>query len=258
MAKQHDDNSVLRNRLNFLPYSKKESKQIQNGNLSSAIDVKSVRDLFIFSEKQLGTKSFGKMEAWIEEENKNVRRAKRDFNHHGNLLRRLRTETSSKVNYKFVPSPEFKPGSYYLLPEKRSSFDYNSARVARSVPAHYYITPRNQPCQNNITRKEFCEVIGKEMCFECNGAKLREKFNLKMNSLYPFLEYDKVKRPYGYCPRAVRLTEPLPSRVDWRVLGVQGGDCASSMSTPGIQSGREKCSGDTPMRVFIKPRPCTS
>ena len=258
MAKQHDDNCVLRNRLNFLPYSKKESKQIQNGNLPSAIDVKSVRDLFVFSEKHLGTKSFGKMEVWIEDESKKVKRAKRDFNHHGNFLRRLRTETSREVNYKFVPSPEFKPGSYYLLPEKRSSFDFNSARVARSVPAHSFITPRNQLCQSNITRKEFCEVVGKEMCFECNGAKLRDKFNHKMNSLYPFLEYDKVKRPYGYCPRAVCLTEPLPSRVDWGVLGVQRGDCASSMSARGIQSGRGKCSGDSPVRVFIKPRPYTS
>ena len=247
----------------LLPYSKIESKQIQDGNLPSSNDVKSVRDLFIFSEKHCEAKSFGKMEAWIDEENtKTMKKIKRDFRHSGNFIRSLRAEASSDAAYKLVPSPEFKPGSFFLLPLNVCGSDYNASRTDRCVPSYTYIKPSNQLCRNNVMRKEFCEVIGKELCLDCNGGKLRERFNHKMNSLYPCLEYDKDKRPYGYCPRAVRLTEPLPSRVDRRpkslTYDVPGRDRASLMVSRGIHPERDGSPSGSPIRIVIKPRPYTS
>ena len=260
MAERLNGAECVPRRCISLPYSKIESKQIQDGFLPSSNDVKSVRDLFIFSEKHCEAKSFGKMEAWINEENTKAMNVKRDFRHSGNFLRSLRAEASSDAAYKLVPSPEFKPGSYFLLPQNVYGSDYTAARIDRCVPSYTYIKPSNQLCRNNVMRREFCEVIGKELCIDCNGGKLRERFNHKMNSLYPCLEYDKDKRPYGYCPRAVRLTEPLPSRVDRRPksLTLPGRDRASLMVSRGIRSGWDESFNDSPIRVFIKPRPYTS
>lgn len=265
MAKNRhgDDNGVRGLSHILLPNSKIKSKQIQDGNLLFSNDVKSVRDLFIFSEKHCEANSFGKMEAWINEESRKAKRAKRDFQHsgHGNLLSRLRAEALNEVTYKFVPSPEFKPGSYFLLPENSSGVqDYTAVRIDRCVPSYTYIKPSNQQCRNNVMRREFCEVVGKELCVDCNGSNLRERFKRKMNSLYPLLEYDRDKRPYGYCPRAVRLTEPLPSRVgrQRKSLTLAGRERATLVDARGIRSGRDKSFSDAPIQVFIKPRPYTS
>ena len=259
MARKHDLNSVQRRQI-LLPYSKNKSKQIQDGNVLPSNGVKSVRDLFIFSEKHCEEKSFGKMEAWINDEGRKSKRIKRGFQHSGNFPRSLRAEASSEVTYKLVASPEFKPGNYFLLPENPSGFDYNAARINRCVSSYTYIKPSYQLCRNNVMRKEFCEVVGKELCLDCNGGKLREKFNHKINSLYPCLEYDSDKRPYGYCPRAVRLTEPLPSKLDERPNNVTspGRGCVTSMGARGTRSGRDKTLHDTAIQVFIKPRPYTS
>lgn len=62
-------------------------------------------------------------------------------------------------------------------------------------------------------RKMFCEVIGSEMCVDCNGGKLRVKFNNKVNFFYLFFEYDKEKRFYGYCLRVFCLMEFLLLRI---------------------------------------------
>lgn len=258
-TKRHSENSVRQSHI-LVPYSKIKSKQIQDGNLVSSDDVKNVRDLFIFSEKHCETKSFSKMEAWINEGSRKTKRVKRDFQHSGNFLTSVRTEASSEATYKFVPSPEFKPGSYFLLPENPTSSNYTASRIDRCVPSYTYFRPSNQLCKNNVTRKEFCEVFGKELCLDCNGRRLRETFNYKMNALYPCLEYDKDKRPYGYCPRAVRLTEPLPSRVDRRPksLTLPGSDRATLMGARGISTGRDKTFSEMPIQVFIKPRPYTS
>lgn len=260
MARMHKHDNIQRGSHRILlPYNMIQSKQIQDGNLVSADDVKSVRDLFIFGEKHCEPKSFGKMEAWINEESRKKKRTKRDFQHSGNFLSSLRAEASNEVTYKFVPSPEFKPGSYFLLPENSSSFGYDAVRLDRCVPSYTYIKPTNQLCRNNFMRREFCEVVGKDLCIDCNGGKLRQKFNHKMDSLYPCLEYNKEKRPYGYCPRAIRLTEPLPSRLEQRPksLNLYGrGHTALSGNIRGIY--RDDYESDSPMKVVIKPRPYTS
>lgn len=261
MARIHKDDNIKRGSYRILlPYSKIESKQIQDGNLVSSDDVKSVRDLFIFGEKHCEPKSFGKMEAWINEESRKTKRTKRHFQHSGNFLKSLRAEASNEVTCKFVPSPEFKPGSYFLLPESSPGLEYDAVRFDRCVPSYTYIKPTDQLCRNNITRKEFCEVVGKELCVDCNGGKLRQRFNHKMDSLYPCLEYNKEKRPYGYCPRAMRLTEPLPSRIEQRPksLNLYGrGRTTLSGDIRGIRR-LDDCDSDTPIKVFIKPRPFTS
>ena len=117
MARKHDLNSVQRRQI-LLPYSKNKSKQIQDGNVLPSNGVKSVRDLFIFSEKHCEEKSFGKMEAWINDEGRKSKRIKRGFQHSGNFPRSLRAEASSEVTYKLVASPEFKPGNYFFVARK--------------------------------------------------------------------------------------------------------------------------------------------
>lgn len=206
---------------------------------------------------------------------------KRHFQHSGNFLGNLRAEMSNEVSYKLLPSPEFKPGSYFLLPESSLGLEYDAGRFDRCVPSYTDIKPTDQLCRNNVMRREFCEVVGKELCIDCNGGKLRQEFNHKMNSLYPCLEYDKDKRPYGYCPRAIRLTDPLPSRVQQRPkrLSLYGrsrsalsGDIRGDINIPATKKkGRliagygdiratpwDGCDNDTPIKVFIKPRPYTS
>ena len=237
------------------------SKQIQEGNFLYSDDVKSVRDLFTYSEKHCEAKSFGKMEAWINEKSKKTSPVRRGFQQSTSFLGRLRAETSNDVTYKFVASPEFKPGSYFLLPENQPSFDYNASRIDRCVPSHSYIKPNNRLCKDNFMRKEFCEVVGKELCLNCNGGRLRERFNRKISSLYPCLEYDKDKRPYGYCPRAVRLTEPLPSRMEMlpkEGLSLTGRESVALEDARRIRSGRDNSLSNTTIQVFIKPRPYTS
>lgn len=260
---QKNDNIQRGSRRILLSYSRNQSKQIQDGKLVSSDDVKSVRDLFIFGEKHCEPKSFGRMEAWISEERRKSKRMKRQFQHTGNFLGSLRAEMSNVVSYKLVSSPEFKPGSYFLLPESSPGLDYDAFRFDRCVPSYTYIKPTDQQCRNNVMRREFCEVVGKELCVDCNGGKLRQKFNHKMNSLYPCLEYDKDKRPYGYCPRAIRLTEPLPPRVEQRPksLNLCGrGRATFSGDIRGDIGGtrRDGCDFDAPIEVFIKPRPYTS
>lgn len=240
---------------------KSHSEQIQEGDFPYSNDVKSVRDLFIYSEKHCEAKSFGKMEAWINEKSKKSWPVRRGFHEQSvSFLGRLRAETSNDVTYKFVPSPEFKPGCYFLLPENQPSFDYNASRIDQCVPSYSYIEPNNRSCKDNFMRKEFCEVVGKELCLNCNGGRLRERFNRKISSLYPCLEYDKDKRPYGYCPRAVRLTEPLPSRMKMQPndLSLTGRESIALGDARRIRSGRDKSLSNTRMQVFMKPRPYTS
>ena len=260
MARIQKKDNIQRGSRRILPtYSRIQSKQIQDGNLVSSDDVKSVRDLFIFGEKHCEPKSFGKMEAWISEESRKSKRMKRHFQHSGNFLESLRAEVSSEVSYNLVPSPEFKPGSYFLLPESSSGLEYDAVRFDKCVPSYTYIKPTDQLCRNNVMRKEFCEVVGREMCVDCNGGKLRQKFNNKMDCLYPCLEYDKDKRPYGYCPRAIRLTEPLPSRVEQRLKSLNlYGRGRTTLSEDIRGTGRNGCESDTPIKVFIKHRPYTS
>lgn len=260
---QKNDNIQRGSRPILLSYSRIQSKQIQDGNLVSSDDVKSVRDLFIFGEKHCEPKSFGRMEAWISEERRKSKRMMRQFQHTGNFLGSLRAEMSNEVSYKFVPSPEFKPGSYFLLPESSPGSDYDALRFDRCVPSYTYIKPIDQLCRNNVMRREFCEVVGKELCVDCNGGKLRQKFNHKMDSLYPCLEYDKNKRPYGYCPRAIRLTEPLPLRVEQRPKSLNLGGRGRATFSGDIRGDiggarRDGCDFDAPIKVFIKPRPYTS
>ena len=69
------------------------SKQIQEGNFLYSDDVKSVRDLFIYSEKHCETKSFGKMEAWINEKSKKTSPVRGGFQQSASFLGRLRAET---------------------------------------------------------------------------------------------------------------------------------------------------------------------
>lgn len=261
MARIEKNDNIQRGSL--LPYSRIQSKQIQDGNMDSSDDVKSVRDLFIFGEKHCEPKSFGRMEAWISEESRKSKRMKRHFQHSGNFLGNLRAEMSNEVSYKLLPSPEFKPGSYFLLPESSLGLEYDAGRFDKCVPSYTDIKPTDQLCRNNVMRREFCEVVGKELCIDCNGGKLRQEFNHKMNSLYPCLEYDRDKRPYGYCPRVIRLTDPLPPRVQQRPkrLSLYGrsrsalsGDIRGDIrATPW-----DGCDNDTPIKAFIKPRPYTS
>ena len=261
MARIKKNNNIQRGGL--LSYSRIQSKQIQDGNLDSSDDVKSVRDLFIFGEKHCEPESFGRMEAWINEERRKSKGMKRHFQDSGNFLGGLRAEMSNEVSYKLLPSPEFKPGSYFLLPESSPGLEYDAGRFDRCVHSYTYIKPTDQLCRNNVRRREFCEVVGKELCIDCNGGKLRQEFNHKMDSLYPCLEYDKNKRPYGYCPRAIRVTEPLLSRVQQRPkrLSLYGRSrTALSENICGDICGtrRDGRDNDTPIKVFIKPRPYTS
>lgn len=261
MARIEKNDNIQRGSL--LPYSRIQSKQIQDGNMDSSDDVKSVRDLFIFGEKHCEPKSFGRMEAWISEESRKSKQMKRHFQHSGNFLGNLRAEMSNEVSYKLLPSPEFKPGSYFLLPESSLGLEYDAGRFDRCVPSYTDIKPTDQLCRNNVMRREFCEVVGKELCIDCNGGKLRQEFNHKMNSLYPCLEYDRDKRPYGYCPRAIRLTDPLPSRVQQRSKRLSlCGRSRSALSGDirgDIRATRwDGCDNDTPIKAFIKPRPYTS
>lgn len=255
---QKNDNIQLGS---LLSYSRIQSKQIQDGNLvSSNRDVKSVRDLFIFGEKHCEPKSFGRMEAWISEESRKLNRMKRHFQHSGNFLGSLKAEVCDEVSYKLVPSPEFKPGSYFLLPESSPELEYDAVRSDRCMPSYTHIKSTDQLCKNNVMRREFCEVVGKELCIDCNGGKLRQKFNHKMDSLYSCLEYDKDKRPYGYCPRVIRLTEPLPSRALQRPKSLNLYGRGHTVLSKDIRGTRWDAGweNDAPIKVFIKPRPYTS
>ena len=258
MARIQKNGNIQRGSL--LSYSRIQSKQIQDGNLVSSNGVKSVRDLFIFGEKHCEPKSFGRMEAWISEESRKLKRMKRHFQYSGNFLGSLKAEMCNEVSYKLVPSPEFKPGSYFLLPESSPGLEYDAARFDRCVPSYTYIKPADQLCKNNVMRRAFCEVVGKELCMDCNGGKLRQKFNHKMDSLYPCLQYDKDKRPYGYCPRAIRLTEPLPVRVQQRPKSLNLYGRGHTALSKDIRGGprRDRCDSDAPIKVLIKPRPYTS
>lgn len=241
--------------------AKIQSKQIQDRTQFSGYDedVKSVRDLFIFGEKHCEPKSFSRMEAWINEECRKVKRVKTGrFQQTGNFLRDLKTEASNKTSYKFFPSPEFKPGNYFLLPENSDEMEYDALRFDRCVPSYTYVKPSNQLCRNNIMRKAFCEVVGKDLCIDCNGGKLRQRFNHKMDSLYPCLQYDKDKRPYGYCPRVIRLTEPLPSRVERRPKSLNlYGRYRNATSGNVLGFDPNDCDNDAPMKICINARPYT-
>ena len=256
------NSNIARENRNFPSCFKTVDKQIKlNGNLPFSNDGQTVRDLFIFSEKHCEPKSFKIVQTWMKGECERKADTGKDLCISGNFLRSLKTVASSQGNYKWVRSPEFKPGSYFLLPDKHSaSFDYKTAQVNRRVPCCTYIESRNPLCQENVMRKMFCEVIGSEMCVDCNGGKLRAKFNNKVNSFYPFLEYDKEKRPYGYFPRALRLTEPLPLRIGRfpRRSHSQGRDHIPVIASRGIHSGQEKVSTDSTIQVFINRRPYTS
>ena len=218
MAKKPSTSPSQKTRSHHLPSCFKiDGKQIKNGNLPSCNGVQSGRDLFVFREKYYEEKSFKVMKPWMNGEclRKEINSG-RDLKASKSFLKSLKAETSNEVNYRLIPSPEFKPGNYFLLPDNRTSiFDYNPSCMIRRVPCCTGVESRETMCkQNIITRRQFCEVIGSEMCLDCKGGKLREKLNNKINYFYPFLEYDKDKRPYGYCPRAFRLTEPLPLRID--------------------------------------------
>lgn len=265
MARKPSSSSSQKTRSLNLPFCfRSDGKQIKNGNLPSCHAVQTVRDLFVYSEKYYEAKSCKMMKQRINGEClRKELNSGRDLKASQGFLKSLRAETSNEVNYRLIPSPEFKPGGYFMLPDNRTSiFDYNPSYMKRHVYCCNGVESRETTCKQNVitrSRRQFCEVMGSEMCLDCKGAKLREKFNNKINYFYPFLEYDKDKRPYGYCPRALRLTEPLPMRIDkyhYR-LQLPRADLEPTMSTRRIKSGREMTSNDATIRVFIRHRPNT-
>ena len=173
-------------------------------------DKMSMKSYLTYSEKFCEPRSFGKLQAWIAE-NYKKKAASLHSEEKGTFLDELRREASSP-SYSFYPSPEFKPGKTFVLPPRESTHNYQEERMDRCVGSYTYLKPDKQLCKDRMRRKIFCEVLGDDVCLDCNGRKVRSRFNTKVNALYPYLEYHDVKRPYGYCPRAVRLTEPLPSR----------------------------------------------
>ena len=118
--------------------------------------------------------------------------------------------TSTDVIYEAIPSPEYTPGMFYYFPRKIGKpRDYVQKRMTHCYSA---VCPRDQLCRG-LKRRIYCEVMDEQkLCFDCNGREIRTTFNNELNNLFPYLEYDQMKRPYGFCPRAIRLTEPLPIR----------------------------------------------
>jgi len=134
------------------------------------------------------------------------------------FLKGLKTETPD-VEYGQFPSPEFKPGRFFYFPSGTSTRNYHERKnVQKFGQTASIVSPGNQLCQK-MRRKIFCEVLQEDkLCLDCNSRIVRGDFNHDMNREFPYLEYDRVKRPYGFCPRAIRLTEPLPSRgskISW-------------------------------------------
>lgn len=161
------------------------------------------------------------------------------------FLLRLKTETTSPdVVYEALPSPEFKPGMFYRLPRKvGKSRNYEQKRTM-ATQCFSSTCSRDQLCRG-MKRMIFCEVMEDErLCFDCNGREVRTKFNSELNNVFPYLEYDQIKRPYGFCPRAIRLTEPLPIRgftCNSRFLTSHGNcDCTRTKSAllPRIKTGK--------------------
>ena len=177
----------------------KPSKSCDRG-LHYSSDVK--RKLKTYGGKHCEPNSLQKMSVWLNEGNKETRRT-------CDVKKKQREGTKESVSYKLIPSPEFKPGRVFLLPDI-SGHEYGGI-CGDKCALRLYTKQTNQLCGNNITRKAFCEVVGNDFCVDCNGLQLRQRFNMKINSLYPYLEYDKKERPYGYSPTSVRLTQPLPS-----------------------------------------------
>lgn len=142
------------------------------------------------------------------------RQTMKSLNMRESFLKGLRTETPD-VQYKHYPSPEFKPGNFYVFPSDVRPRSYSAKRKPHLPQME---SPRNQLC-NKMRRRIFCEVIQEEkLCLDCNSRKVRSNFNDKINNEFPYLEYDRVKRPYGFCPRAIRLTEPLSfqgKQISW-------------------------------------------
>lgn len=170
------------------------------------------------------------------------------INSRDNFLLGLRSKTPD-VQYLFVSSPDFKPGNYYIYPNGVSSRSYKTNRIPFLSQTS---SPGNQLC-TEMRRKIFCEVLQEEkLCLDCNARHVRNAFNEKINNEYPYLEYDPVKRPYGFCPRAVRLTEPLPfkgEKISWHI----NCDCTRTRSSifPNMRKSAER-------NGWMEPRPFTT
>jgi hypothetical protein len=126
------------------------------------------------------------------------------------FIRRLKVETLPDVKYEALPSPEFKQGQFYILPcNVGKSRNYKQVKAEQGFSS---VCSKGQLCRG-MKRRIFCEVMGDEtLCFDCNGREIRTKFNAELQNEFPYLEYDQITKPYGFCPRAIRLTEPLPMR----------------------------------------------
>lgn len=79
----------------------------------------------------------------------------------------------NEVFYKLLFLFEFKLGSYFLLLESFFGLEYDVGCFDRCVFLYIDIKFIDQLCRNNVMRREFCEVVGKELCIDCNGGKLR-------------------------------------------------------------------------------------
>lgn len=148
------------------------------------------------------------------------------FTKRRDFLKGLKRETPD-VHYRQFPSPEFKPGRFYFYPCGVSPRNYNERRIGFQTQT---ASPGNQLCIK-MKRKIFCEVLQEDkLCLDCNSRSVRGDFNQEIKREFPYLEYDRVKRPYGFCPRAIRLTEPLPASRDSTVLWHHNCDCSRTKS----------------------------
>ena len=173
-----------------------------------------MKSYLTYNEKLCHPRNLRKLEVWLSENYTEKTGRTGSAGKGTQFLDLLRG--SARKEYAFVPSPEFKPGRTFVWPPALDTRDYRNERAGRCIPYYTYVKPTNQLCKGQATRRIFCEMLGREVCLDCNGAEVRGRFSEKMNVLFPYLEYHKTKRPYGYCPRALRLTEPLPSRTQLR------------------------------------------
>ena len=181
---------------------------------------------------------------------------------------RRQDNVDSPASYDYIQSPEFKPGRFYILSRPMTNYNYRAARIDRCVTSYTYIRPNGQLCKNDSRRKIFCEVLGDKVCLDCNGRNVRRDFSTKMETNFPQLDYEPSKRPYGYCPRAVRLTDPLPTRQQLaghpfvartvasapRLLNVKN---SSSISLSGNCKQVGKAEGEEVIKLVTQSRPET-
>lgn len=182
---------------------------------------------------------------------------------------RRQNNVESPVSYDFIRSPEFKPGHFYVLSRPMTNYNYRAERIDRCVTSYTYIKPNGQLCKNDSKRKIFCEVLGDKVCLDCNGRNVRGNFNRKMEVIYPQLNYEANKRPYGYCPRTIRLTEPLATRKQLTDRPITVRTVASAphflnfkSSSSTLSSGKykqvEKTEDEEMIKVVIRTRPETT